>query len=189
MKTKRIKNTDKEKRRRRRENKERLYDFMMGFLYETDKVFSLYSLKRTLYFEYHKVLENEERDRVLKAKRSKKINNAITYLKNSGLLENNKSDEFRLSKKGRVRSIYLISKRYKRKRKDRSEFLVIFDIPEDFRKARALFRQVLYNFGAEMVQRSVFKFRGHETGEYLRRIVKEAGIKKFVKFVSVKKID
>jgi hypothetical protein len=90
---------------------------------------------------------------------ARKFGKLIYYLKRKGYIKI-KSLENKpaiiLTKEGISKALKASFKLNKKKRKDRKWVMLIFDIPQNYKKARSLLRSILKNFGYKMFQQSVW---------------------------------
>lgn len=91
-----------------------------------------------------------------------------------------------LSKKGKLKILYLKTKRVdKKKFKNNWWLMVIFDIPEKLRKTRDFFRKILHELGFEQLQKSVW-VTSYDVIKELREVIENYHIESFVKSLFVK---
>ncbi len=114
--------------------------------------------KRTMRDEFGK--PHEIIEKYLKGKTRQQFSKFINYLKRRGYiriknLEGKKALMLTKSGIGRALRSSFDEKEYK-KRKDGKWIMIIFDIPQNHRKARDLLRSVLRNLGYKMFQQSVW---------------------------------
>jgi len=89
---------------------------------------------------------------------------------------------YSLTRKGRI----LLSKKQKRvKRSDGYSTIVIFDIPEEKRRQRTIFRRYLKRNGYSLLQKSVFISPDHPLAE-IKDIIHELKISGYVTLLSSK---
>jgi len=143
-------------------------------------------------YDYYQSIGHIRRRQEEILRKKKKIQKAIHYLKKANLIQIN-GQEIKLSNKGRIRLIINKSlekslKNKSKKKKNSNFYLIIFDIPEKHRRIRDLFRRVLYNFGADMIQKSVFLIKEEKSFLYVQDLVQECEIKDFVKLIKCNKI-
>lgn len=171
--------------------KDIISNIILDFIYQADRLASMRSISRYVYYDYYKLKEERDKEKEIIKKKRRKIQNSIYYLKKKGLIEYKENDKISLTRKGFLRFILDKSFRHKPKKNNvQGEFyIVIFDIPENLRYIRNLFRKVLYNFSAEMIQRSVFLVREKQVYEYLKELSKTADIKDYVKFIVAYKME
>lgn len=128
--------------------------------------------------------------RCLQDKRSKnKINSILHALKAKGFLKIIKSENtqgYFLTPKGEFRSYCLKAVGApKNKLPDNQWLMVFFDIPENFRKGRDIFRGMLKALGFEQFQKSIWITPYNVISE-IKMLIKEYEIEKYVKFLLVK---
>lgn len=132
-------------------------------------------------------------EKCLENKKGKeKLYNAFQSLKRSHLLQEkvlNNSQGYILSDKGKNKVFYLkIKQLNKEKNEDNAWLMVLFDIPEKLRKSRDFFRHSLHELGFEQLQKSVWVTPYNVVSE-LEKLIAFGGLKKFVKFLTVKEIS
>jgi CRISPR-associated endonuclease Cas2 len=170
--------------------KEQTIDILLELFYYAKRNISKYSIKNAFLNEYYEGIAREmrERDKIRKEKR--KIQNALNYLQRMEFLTINKnSGEIKFLPKGSIRAILTRSKKISKKRNGNYFYLVIFDIPEKMRRIRNLFRRVLYNFGSDRIQKSVFIIESEEGYLLVKDLVKKSGVDEYVKIIKCLKIE
>ncbi|TSA45220.1 hypothetical protein D4R52_02885 [bacterium] len=96
---------------------------------------------------------------------------------------------FHLTPKGRLQILkYLHLEKFKLKKWDKQWRLIIFDIPEDFKKWREYLRRELKELGFHPLQKSVYITPYPVTGE-LDRLLLERNLRKFFRYLTVSEID
>ncbi|MBI2633479.1 MAG: CRISPR-associated endonuclease Cas2 [Parcubacteria group bacterium] len=129
---------------------------------ETGSLLSIFS-RRDLYnnfFENMGYFEGKVRRR---ERRERQFANLVHRLKKDGylIMPNNRDLKggtgFFLSKEG-LEKIYLLKARYisREKRKDKLWYMVVFDVPEEKRKARDQLRCSLHRLGFKQFQKSIW---------------------------------
>lgn len=102
------------------------------------------------------------------------------------------SGKYRLTLKGWVRYAWnysrLMKKIKKKKESSKDWFIVIFDIPEDFRRFRDSLRRTLYNLGFRRLQHSVFVSHDPDSFEFISKIISQTELFDRVKLIVGKQI-
>jgi len=171
--------------------KEKISSFIIEFLYESKKALTTRSLSQYLYYEYYQAEKEYYRKKQEKIKIRNRINQTIWRLKKAGLIKEDSKKRLLLSKKGYLKYLFNKSNKFKKiktKARKSSFYLIVFDISENNKKIRDLFRRVLYNFGAEKLQKSVFIIKGEEECMFIKELVKECNISDDVKIIRCNKI-
>ena len=95
-----------------------------------------------------------------KERGKRKFSKLIYYLKRKGYIKIKKLENKQaiiLTKEGISKALRAsIKLENDKKRKDGKWIMLIFDIPQEHKKARALLRSILYNLGYKMFQQSVW---------------------------------
>jgi len=133
--------------------------------------------------KYYHLKEIEKMENKIEKRR---IQKTITRLVKNGVL--NKKDNITLTPKGWLKFISWYSTLYQKnpnKKQNKNEiYLIIFDIPEKYRKVRDLLRRALYHWGFDMIQKSVFLTYDKKAFKFMQQLVAHADVKQFVKFIS-----
>jgi len=134
--------------------------------------------------------EKEKREEIKKERH--KYYATIHRLEKYGYLKKeirNKQMQVRLTNKGLVKLQRIKWKKMKEtiKNKNQKLCLVVFDIPEDKRRMRNLFRQCLYEMGFSKLQKSVFVSRYNLVKE-IKLLVKNCELEKYTKIFEGKEI-
>lgn len=170
--------------------KEKLPPLVIKIIYESKKLLTCYSLQQYLLYEYYEAKRIEKTKREEFKRKRRKVQNTIYYLKNSGFLDFKKGESLKLSRKGLLKHIINQSKLYKpNKSKTDYFYLIIFDVPEELKQIRNLFRKVLYNFGAVMLQKSVFILKDEKVYQHIKELIKVSDIESYVKLITALKIN
>lgn len=130
-----------------------------------------------------------------KKQTKQKYYNMLYYLKQSGLIEEERKNDkrfFILTKKGKEKLTYLKEQNKKRlpetaylKEENNKFVIVVFDIPETEKRKRVWLRMVLMNLGFKMIQKSVWMGKIKIPKEFLEDIFKM----KLVDFVEIFEIS
>ena len=97
-----------------------------------------------------------------------------------------KKTKIKLTNKGLIK-LQRIKWKINKKEKDKNSYLVVFDIPEDKRRMRNLFRSCLYEMGFSKLQRSVFVSEYNIKSE-IKSLVKNCELEKYVKIFVAKEL-
>jgi len=138
------------------------------------------------YIGLGKILRDKEKIK----KEKRKIINTLYYLKKANLIIMSKKDgKLKLSDKGFFRVILNKSRKMESKKIGSYFYLVIFDIPEEMRVVRNLFRRVLYNFGSDRIQKSVFIVENEKGHRLIKDLIRRSKVNEYVKIVKCLKIE
>jgi CRISPR/Cas system-associated endoribonuclease Cas2 len=162
--------------------KEATKDEILGLIYGYEKTLSFCSIKGAILFDYYKIKEKEHRDFERAKKEKKKIERIFYYLQKASYIKVNQENVF-LTNKGTLSLLLSKSKKIKKEKNKKYYYLVIFDIPEKMRRARDLLRRVLYNFGSDRLQKSVFTIESEEGYKLIKNLVKQSKIGDYVKII------
>lgn len=120
-----------------------------------------------------------------------RFNRLIYYLKKNNYI---KSENLRgnkamvLTKKGLSKALRASFKAEGRtKRKDNKWIMLIFDIPEKYKKSRNLMRSVLCNLGYKMLQQSVW-ITPFDVSEKTEKLLQFYSLDKFVRIFLIEKL-
>jgi|SRR3989344_613304 len=122
----------------------------------------------------------------------KKFSNLVSYLKSSGYikvknLEGKKT--VMITKEGLGKALRASFKiENKKKREDGKWIMVIFDIPEKYKKSRDLLRSILHNLGYKIFQKSVWVCP-YDVLEKTEKLMQLYNLENYVKIFLVEKID
>jgi CRISPR/Cas system-associated endoribonuclease Cas2 len=157
-------------------------DLILELIEKNDRLISLRSLKRTLYYEYYRAREIEYEDWKKTKEERLKIEKIFSYLQKAGYLKIQQST-VSLTEKGIFSRLLNKSKKIKKQKNKKYYYLVIFDIPEKMRHARDLLRKVLYNFGSDRLQKSVFVIETEEGFDLIKKLIRQSKMEEFVKLI------
>jgi len=124
-------------------------------------------------------------------KNRNKFNRLVYYLKTKGYikvknLENKKT--IILTKKGIDKALITSFKSGEGKlRKDGKWIMVIFDVPEKFRKSRNLLRSILHNLGYKIFQQSVW-ITPYDVLERTEKLIAMHSLDEYVKIFLIEKV-
>ncbi|MEW6610801.1 MAG: hypothetical protein AB1352_04230 [Patescibacteria group bacterium] len=132
---------------------------------------------------YRREKEQRERKRIAKAFENLCKADYITVVKG-------KRGEYQVSPKGWLKFAMSYAKHFKASAatKKQGGFLIVFDIPEQHRQFRDVFRRVLYSLGFSQFQRSVFYTSDHKAFEFAARIIVNCELEDRAKLVFADKI-
>ncbi len=126
-----------------------------------------------------------------KDKDKRKFINLIYYLKIKGYIRIKSlgsKEAIMLTKKGiskALKASFKIGGRVKRK--DGKWIMLIFDMPEKYRKSRDLLRSILHNLGYKMFQQSVW-ITSYDVSEKTEKLMQLYSLDKYVKIFLIEKI-
>ncbi|MDD5290021.1 MAG: CRISPR-associated endonuclease Cas2 [Patescibacteria group bacterium] len=152
----------------------------LELIYEANRIFTCHSVVQYHLRECYKGSSDFDKEKEKIKKEKRRMEKRIDYLRRAGYIDV-KNGEIKLSKKGLFDVLLYRSKKIKSSKSGKYFYLVIFDIPETMRSIRNLFRKVLYNFGSDRIQKSVFVIENKEALKLLKEIIKESDISKYVK--------
>lgn len=152
----------------------------LELIYEANRMLTCHSVVQYHLRECYKGNSDfyKEEEKIKKEKR--RIEKRIDYLRRAGYVDI-KNGKIELSKKGLLEAILYRSKKIKPKKDGKFFYVVVFDIPENMRNIRNLFRRVLYNFGSDRIQKSVFIIESEEGYKLIKDVIKESKILEYVK--------
>jgi len=132
------------------------------------------------------------RIRAQEKRQRKRIKEALKRLEKIELLSLDKTgSKYKLKPQGWLRYMYYFSKQVPIKIKKRvitPKYLIVFDIPEDYRRFRDLFRACLRNRGCRFLQKSVFVCPDKATFEWAQKVTINCGLERCVRFIIAEKI-
>ncbi len=135
-----------------------------------------------IYQKYYKILND------------RKFSDLLYYLKRNNLIkvQNLKGNcALVLTKKGfnkAVHAQFKIENSKIKKRDDGKWIMLIFDVPEKYKKSRELLRSILYNLGYKMFQKSVWT-TPYDVSEKTETLLQMYSLDEFVKIFLIEKID
>lgn len=116
----------------------------------------------------------------------RKVQKSFAYLKRAQMIVE-AGEEYRLTLKGWTRFMlnYARNMQHEKRRgtKGKRWYIVIFDIPEEFRRFRDSLRMTLYSLGFSMLQQSVFVTHEVEHFEMISKIVSQTELMDRVKLI------
>lgn len=134
-----------------------------------------------LYNKYHKILKGDQFKKLIYHLKRK------NYIKSTNLRG---KKAIAIDKRGfeRISKIYFKTLENDRiKRKDGRMIMLIFDVPEKYRKSRHLLRSILKSLGYKMFQQSVW-ITPYDVSEKTEELLQEYNLDEFVKIFIIEKI-
>ena len=126
-----------------------------------------------------------------KEKGTREFSKLIYYLKRKGYIkiENLRNKKAILLTKGGVSKALRASFRIenRKKRRDGKWIMIIFDIPQRYRKSRELLRSILLNLGYKMFQQSAW-ISPYDVSEKTEKLVQMHSLDKYVKTFLIEEI-
>jgi CRISPR/Cas system-associated endoribonuclease Cas2 len=144
--------------------------------------------KNMAYRSYKRKKAGERRDR-------KRIMEALNRLERADYLSYSaNTKEYQLTPKGWLKYLYYYSirkqKRQKTKgKKSKTKYVIIFDIPEKFRRFRDVLRSCLKCQGCQLIQNSVYLCNHADTFEWIKKVVCNCELDKHVLFIEANKVN
>lgn len=140
---------------------------------------------------YWEAVHIEKKKQEIKLKEKKKYYATIARLSKYGFITKKRKNgqlSIKLTSKGVVKLQRIVWKTGKHKKMKTKELcLVIFDIPEERRKMRDLFRKCLYELGFYRLQKSVF-ISYFDVCQEIKELVKSCELEKHVKILKGLKV-
>ncbi|MEW6610642.1 MAG: hypothetical protein AB1352_03415 [Patescibacteria group bacterium] len=134
---------------------------------------------------YRRAKAKREQDRIKKAFQNLVKADLVTMVKG-------KTGQYRLTPKGWIKYALTYSKHFaaltRKPQNQQGGFILIFDIPEQYRHFRDTLRNVLYALGFTQLQKSVFCTYDKRAFEFAGRVVANCELEDRVKFVIAEKI-
>lgn len=116
----------------------------------------------------------------------RKVQKSFAYLKRAQMIVEERGN-YRLTLKGWTRFMLNYAKNMgkekRRRTNDKRWYIVIYDIPEEFRRFRDSLRMTLYSLGFSMLQQSVFVTHDAEHFEVISKIVSQTELMDRVKLI------
>lgn len=136
-------------------------------------------------YKREKASFSRERKRVLEALRRLQKTKDISYSENA--------QSYQLTPKGWIKYLYSYSRHtpYKKTKKTQSskkKHLIIFDVPEVYRRFRDIFRRCLQNQGCRMIQKSVFLCPDESVFIWSKKVVANCELDRHVLFIEADKV-
>ncbi len=123
--------------------------------------------------------------------RRKKIKQALRRLeKAEHVTFDKKRGTYHLTPSGWLKFIkyYNTYNKKNKKRTAKGDYIIMFDIPEEHKRFRDLFRACLVNLGCEYIQKSNFYTQDKDVFVFAQKIVANCELSEYVKFVEANKI-
>lgn len=160
-----------------------------------DVIWDLHSLRRWQLHEWRRGQTLRQRAAWIAARGQWKLRQQLRYLERAGLVvrqAQGRQKVWKLTVKGRLQALAtaaLALGRCRRRRRwamDRpGQWLVAFDIPEEFRQHRTRLRRILYGLEGKFLQRSVFLLFDFEGSQLLKHIIDVAQLSPNVLIVEI----
>ncbi len=169
-----------------------LSNFLLVAIYESEKLLTSFSIQQYLLYDYYHSFKGSKKEFQKRKIQQRRIKKAFYYLRRAQYITLDKNQTAKLTHKGLYRAVLIKSKQItknKKKINDNQLYVVVFDMPERYRRLRDLFRAVLYNLGGEAVQRSVFIVKGKPVYLFLKDLLKQSEIKDYVKIITVSRLE
>ena len=148
-----------------------------------------YKKKEAEWKELQKYKRDTIRDFVSDIKEWNKFRKLINYLKKEGFLEvNHKSVTSTYNGKQKIKDLknnWIFNKNYKKETVSQPT-IIIYDIPEKYKRKRGWLRKVLISFDYKMIQKSVWLGQTKLSHDFIKDI-KKLGLLPFVKIFAVAK--
>ncbi len=116
----------------------------------------------------------------------RKVQKSFAYLKRAQMIVED-GEEYRLTLKGWTRFMLNYARNVQREKrrgtKGKRWYIVIFDIPEEFRHFRNALRRTLYGLGFSMLQQSVFVTHDLSQFEFVSKILSQTELMDRVKLI------
>ncbi len=152
----------------------------------------IFNSRQTLINEF-KTYNNPVIEKYIKDKNQRKFRQMIYRLKRNNFIKVKNlqgNQAIVLTKKGEdkaLRAQFKIQDNEKQKRKDGKWTMLIFDVPEKYRKSRDLLRSILYNLGFKLFQQSAW-VTPYDVAEKLEEALQMYSLDEFVKIFLIEEI-
>jgi len=149
------------------------------------------SFGQLLNWDKHQYYKNRKRLKTQVQRERKRIQEAARRLeKTASLTYDKKMNQYRLTPTGWLKFMQYYKKRNTKNAKQRGveKYFIIWDIPEEHRRFRNLFRECLANLGCHMEQKSVFQTNDPTVFKFAQKIVSNCDLDGYVKFIEAKNI-
>lgn len=165
-----------------------IYDFFEEVEKALEAITPPRSVKQFLYYwEIEKLKRKYERE-----KRRRNFYQFLYYLKKKGYIkiENLEGKKgILLTKKGKQEALKIKFKTMKKKRrKDGKLEMLIFDIPEKYRKLRDIFRNHLKFLGYQMLQKSVW-LTPFDVFKETEKLIREYSLDKYIRRFIIEEVE
>ncbi|MFA4872943.1 MAG: hypothetical protein WC659_03355 [Patescibacteria group bacterium] len=177
-----------------------LTEQLIGFLSGLEDMFDFpRSMRQVVYkheYEHYKLIRRRsaairrERERVRKALWNLEKADLITMIHGK-----KGAEQYRLTPKGWLKFGLVYSPKLKKAIPSKSidtikegSYVVIFDIPEKYRRFRDVLRNILLNIGCKPLQKSIFLTTDKDTIRFVARIIANCELEDRVKILLVKSI-
>ncbi len=122
---------------------------------------------------------------------TKKVNSRVKYLEEKGYVGKVKNG-FTVSEKGWQKIAVDLCINFGRTKQklsnNSSKYIIIFDIPEEYRMSRNILRECVLALGFKFLQKSVFATDSEKALRFIEVIVSKCGFKKYVRYIEIKKM-
>jgi len=167
-----------------------LWDIYL-LLEEADEAFRVFAGPKTWRDVFYPDLARLRRE-YEKKKGRKRMQNLISYLKKKGYIKIKnleKKEGVLITRKGAERILKINLKICPRKRRNDGKWImVIFDIPEEKRLLREIFRERLQTIGYQKLQKSIW-VSPFDVFEETERIIRKYGIDTYVRIFLIEEIE
>ncbi|OGZ64106.1 MAG: CRISPR-associated endonuclease Cas2 [Candidatus Staskawiczbacteria bacterium RIFCSPLOWO2_01_FULL_40_39] len=163
---------------------------LYNILDKTGDIVAFLTKRPTMYNSWHGI-KNPVFDKYRKDKNKKAFSNLVNYAKRKNYiriknLEGNMA--VMLTKEGLnkvLKASFIIEG--KKKRDDGKWAMLIFDVPEKYRKSRDLLRSVLHNLGYKMFQQSVW-ITPYDVSDKTEKLLQMYNLDEFVKIFLIEEM-
>lgn len=149
------------------------------------------SFSQLLSWDKHQYYKNRDRLKAKEKRERARILKAIKRLEKAEVITfNKKQEKYKLTPSGWLKFLHYYNKNRSKKpsREGIEKYFIIFDIPEEHRYFRDLFRQCLVNLGCRFEQKSVFQTADLEVFKFAQQIVANCDLDDHVKFIEAKRV-
>lgn len=172
-------------------SKKQKLNFTENFLLSLKEFTNIISQPVIINKAYWEAVNIEKEKQKTRQKEKKRYYSAIERLSKYGYLtklKKNKQLCLKLTGKGILKLQRITWKTQKQNKINKKEFcLVIFDIPENKKRIRDLFRRCLYELGFEKLQKSVF-ISYSDTSQEIKKLIRSCGVDEYVEILAGRKI-
>ncbi len=179
----------------------RLTDQIIAFLSGLEDIFDLpRSMRQVVYSLEHEHWKLAKRRKATQDRERKRIREALWRLERADVItilhKAKGMKKYHLTPKGWLKFAVQyapqlrIEEKKAAKRGDVSKgsYVIIFDIPEKYRRFRDTFRQVLLNLGCTRLQKSIFITMSPHVTQFVARVVANCDLEDRIKILLVKSI-
>jgi DNA-binding transcriptional regulator PaaX len=169
-----------------------LTDKILSFIADLDDSMDYpKSFGQLLNWDKHEYYKNRDRLKAQEKRMRNRLKQAIRNLEKAETITfSNKLKEFKLTPRGWITYAVRYSRHNKQKSKSEKlgKYIIIFDIPEEYRRFRDLFRECLKNLGCQYTQKSVWFTSDKSVWEFAQKIVANCELEGYVKFIKAERI-